>query len=73
LLYLAVVVVSLSRYTLILRLPPPPQFDGKTGKVVKTEMFGEKKANFNKSNMASNEIDQRIDENAKPANECVRF
>jgi len=36
-------------------------------------MFGEKKANFNKSNMASNEIDQRIDENAKPANECVRF
>jgi hypothetical protein len=48
------------------------KFDGDTGKIVKTEMFGEKKANFNKSTLASNEIDQRIDENAKPANQCVR-
>jgi hypothetical protein len=48
------------------------KFDGETGKIVKTEMFGEKKANFNKSTLASNEIDQRIDENAKPANQCVR-
>ena len=47
------------------------------GNVVKTQYFGETKANFNKSFVQSNDIDKRIDENAKvsmrfeifPANE----
>ena len=49
------------------------KYDADTGKVVKTQMFGDTKANFNKSVVASNEIGSRIDENARPANECVKY
>jgi len=49
------------------------KFDADTGQVVKTQMFGDTKANFNKSTVASNEIGRKIDENARPANECVKY
>ncbi|GMH52780.1 hypothetical protein TL16_g01305, partial [Triparma laevis f. inornata] len=49
------------------------KFNAETGAIEKTQMFGESKANFGKSMLASNDIDERVDENAKPANECVRF
>lgn len=49
------------------------KFNAETGVIEKTQMFGESKANFGKSMLASNDIDERVDENAKPANECVRF
>ena len=47
-------------------------FDDK-GVQIKTKMFGDQKANFNTSVRASNDIDRRVDENAKPANQCVDF
>ena len=48
------------------------KFDEK-GNQIETEMFGAKKAQFNPTVLESRDIGKKIDENAKPANECVRF
>ena len=48
------------------------KFD-EAGTQIKTQMFGETKAKFNPNFMESCDIEQRVDENAKPANQCVRF
>ena len=48
------------------------KFD-ETGNQIKTQVFGETKAKFNATFMESCDIEQRVDENARPANQSVRF
>jgi len=43
------------------------------GKQIKTKQFGDSKANFSQRVECSNDIDSRMDENAKPANQSVNF
>ena len=48
------------------------KFD-ETGNQIKTQMFGETKAKFNPSYVESCDLEQRVDENARPANQSVKF
>ena len=48
------------------------KFDDK-GNEIKTQFFGEVKAQFNPTAKETCDIDRRMDENSKPANECVKW